>query len=60
LKEPYAFLAAVLTTCAIVIALCLIIITIALVNIQLDVAQFVDGDAWNAPWINVIERGPVE
>lgn len=60
MKDPYAFLVAVLAVCAGIATFCLILITIALTSIQLDVAQFVDGDAWNAPWLNVIERGPVE
>lgn len=60
MKEPYAFLSAVLTTCAIIATFALVVIAIALVKTQIEITQFVDGDAWNAPWINVIERGPIE
>lgn len=36
------------------------VIAIAAVSIAVDLNAFVNGDAWDAPWLNVITRGPVQ
>jgi ABC-type phosphate transport system permease subunit len=38
----------------------LFMIAHALQHIDQSLAHLVTGDAWNAPWVNVIERGPVQ
>lgn len=43
-----------------VIAFALVTLAVAAVFIAVDVHSFVNGNAWDAPWLNVITRGPVQ
>ena len=44
----------------VVLFICAVASTFALLSIAYDIDSFVDGDAWHAPWLNVIMRGPVQ
>lgn len=44
----------------IVWALASLVVAVAAVYIAVDLHSFVNGNAWDAPWLNVIERGPVQ
>lgn len=43
-----------------VIAISFLVMAVAAVLIAHDIDAFVNGDAWDAPWLNVITRGPVQ
>jgi hypothetical protein len=43
-----------------IFVLSMIASTVALLTIAVDLHAWVHGTAWNAPWVNVIERGPVQ
>jgi hypothetical protein len=57
-KEKLSYYVTLLAT--IILSLCALVSTVALVYIAVDLHALVNTTAWDAPWLNVITRGPVQ